>query len=127
MTQVVIIGAGIAGVPAAYAIKNRLGPNDRVTVVSDRAHFNFVPSNPWVALGWRNRSDITFNIDPYLEARDIHFVARGLAQVHPDTNQDAKRYLGEVALADMERERRNLILAELPENQPGVEFHGGGT
>lgn len=87
MTQVVIIGAGIAGVPAAYAIKNRLGPNDRVTVVSDRAHFNFVPSNPWVAMGWRNRSDITFNIDPYLEARDIHFVARGLAQVHPATNQ----------------------------------------
>ena len=41
--------------------------------------------------------------------------------------KDAKRYLGEVALADMERERRNLILAELPENQPGVEFHGGGT
>ena len=30
--------------------------------------------------------------------------------------------LGEVALADMERGRRNLILAELPENQPGAEI-----
>ena len=41
--------------------------------------------------------------------------------------KDAKRYLDEVILADMERARRDLILAELPENQPGVEFHGGGT
>ncbi len=41
--------------------------------------------------------------------------------------KDAKPYLDEVALADMERARRNLILAELPENKPGVEFHGGGT
>ena len=41
--------------------------------------------------------------------------------------KDAKRYLSEVALTDVERARRDLILAELPENQPGVEFHGGGT
>ncbi len=87
MAHIVIIGAGIAGVPAAYAIKNRLGPNDQVTVVSDRDDFNFVPSNPWIAMGWRDRSDIAFPIDPYLEARGIEFVAQGLAQIHAASNQ----------------------------------------
>ena len=87
MTHIVIVGAGIAGVPAAYAIKNRLGPNDRVTVVSDRDYFNFVPSNPWITMGWRNRKDITFPIDPYLEARGIHFVTQGLARIHAATNR----------------------------------------
>lgn len=87
MTHVVIVGAGIAGVPAAYAIKSRLAPNDQVTVVSDRAYFNFVPSNPWIAMGWRNRSDIAFPIDPFLEARGIHFVMQGLTQIHAANNQ----------------------------------------
>lgn len=87
MTHVVIVGAGIAGIPAAYALKNRLGPNDQVTVVSNRDYFNFVPSNPWIAMGWRNRNDIAFPIDPYLEARGIHFVPTGLAQVHAATNR----------------------------------------
>jgi len=87
MAHIVIVGAGIAGVPAAYALKNRLGPNDSVTVVSDRDYFNFVPSNPWIAMGWRDRADIAFPIDSYLEARCIDFVAQGLAQIHAASNQ----------------------------------------
>ncbi len=62
MTHVVIIGAGIAGVPAAYAIKAQLGSKEKVTVVSDKDYFHFVPSNPWIAMGWRNRTDIAFPI-----------------------------------------------------------------
>jgi len=87
MTHVVIVGAGIAGMPAAYAIKSRLAPNDQVTVVSDRAYFNFVPSNPWIAMGWRNRGDIAFPIGPFLEARGIHFVMLGLTQIHAASHE----------------------------------------
>ena len=71
MTHVVIIGAGIAGVPAAYAIKAQLGSKEKVTVVSDKDYFHFVPSNPWIAMGWRNRTDIAFPIEPYLRERGI--------------------------------------------------------
>ena len=42
MSHAVIAGAGIAGIPAAYALKSRLGPNGQVTVVSDRDYFNSV-------------------------------------------------------------------------------------
>ncbi len=87
MTHVVILGAGIAGVSAAYALKAKLGPNDEVTVVSDKPYFHFVPSNPWIAMGWRERSDIAFPIGPYLESRGIRFIHSGVKRIQPDVIQ----------------------------------------
>ncbi|MHB1144581.1 MAG: NAD(P)/FAD-dependent oxidoreductase [Thiobacillus sp.] len=87
MTHVVILGAGIAGVSAAYALKARLGARDEVTVVSDKPYFHFVPSNPWVAMGWRERSDIAFPIGPYLESRGIKFIHSGVKRIQPDVIQ----------------------------------------
>lgn len=87
MTHVVILGAGIAGVSAAYALKAKLGPHDEVTVVSDKPYFHFVPSNPWVALGWRERSDIAFPIGPHLESHGIKFIHSGVKRIQPDVIQ----------------------------------------
>ena len=60
MAHVVVIGASTGGLPAAYEIKEVLGGGHDVTVVSHSPDFHFVPSNPWVAVGWRKRSDISF-------------------------------------------------------------------
>ncbi len=87
MTHVVILGAGIAGVTAAYALKAQLGPHDEVTVVSDKPYFHFVPSNPWIAMGWRERADIAFPIAPYLESRGIKFIHSAVERIHPDVIQ----------------------------------------
>ncbi|MDP2266398.1 MAG: FAD-dependent oxidoreductase [Thiobacillus sp.] len=87
MTHVVILGAGIAGVTAAYALKAKLGPQDEVTVVSDKPYFHFVPSNPWVAMGWRERTDVAFPIGPYLESRGIKFIHSGVKRIQPDVIQ----------------------------------------
>lgn len=87
MTHVVILGAGIAGVPAAYALKSRLGPKDQVTVISDKDYFHFVPSNPWVAMGWRERTDIAFPIEPYLRERGIRFIHSRVKRILPDIIQ----------------------------------------
>ena len=87
MTHVVILGAGIAGVSAAYALKAKLGPHDEVTVVSDKPYFHFVPSNPWIAMGWRERSDIAFPIGPYLESRGIRFIHSGVKRIQPGVIQ----------------------------------------
>jgi sulfide:quinone oxidoreductase len=40
---------------------------------------------------------------------------------------DAKSYLNEAGVEAMALSRRELLVEELPERQPGVEFHGGGT
>ena len=87
MTHVVILGAGIAGVTAAYALKAKLGPRDEVTVVSDKPYFHFVPSNPWIAMGWRERADIAFPIAPYLESRGIKFIHSAVRRIQPDVIQ----------------------------------------
>ena len=87
MTHVVVVGAGIAGVPAAYSMINRLGINDKVTVVSDKDYFHFVPSNPWVAMGWRDKSDVMFPIGPCLAERGIEFIPKALRKVDGANNQ----------------------------------------
>jgi sulfide:quinone oxidoreductase len=40
---------------------------------------------------------------------------------------DAKAYLDEDSVEALAHARRALLVEELPERQPGVEFHGGGT
>jgi len=87
MTHIVILGAGIGGLNAAYDMKEQVGPNDKVTVVSDNPYFQFTPSNPWVAVNWRSRADITFDLAPYLEKKGIGLVATAAKRVHPEENR----------------------------------------
>jgi len=74
MAHIVILGAGTGGMPAAYEMKAELGKNHEVTVINENEYFQFVPSNPWVAVGWRNRETITFPIRKYLERKKINFI-----------------------------------------------------
>jgi sulfide:quinone oxidoreductase len=75
MAHIVILGAGTGGMPAAYEMKEAVGDQHKVTVINANEYFQFVPSNPWVAVGWRTREDITFPIKPYLEKKKINFIA----------------------------------------------------
>ncbi len=86
MAHVVIIGASTGGLPAAYDIRSVLGRGHEVTVISDKENFTFVPSNPWVAVGWRSRSDISFPLEPYLNKKKINFVGKAVTEIKPDDN-----------------------------------------
>ncbi len=81
MAHVVILGAGTGGMPAAYEMKAALGKNHEVTVINERDYFQFVPSNPWVAVGWRDRKSITFDIRKYLEKKNINFIAKRVDKI----------------------------------------------
>ncbi len=61
---IAILGAGLGGTIAAYEIKSAVGSSADVTVVSQGNMFNFVPSNPWVAVGWRERAAIQVDLPP---------------------------------------------------------------
>jgi sulfide:quinone oxidoreductase len=74
MAHIVVLGAGIGGMPAAYELRDVLGKSHNITVVNERDNFQFVPSNPWLAVGWRKRSDISFPIEQYLTKKDINFI-----------------------------------------------------
>lgn len=87
MSHIVIIGAGIGGMPCAYELKEKLGKSHQVTVVNATDYFQFVPSNPWVAVGWRDRGAITFPIRPYLEKKGIQFIAQPVMKIEAENNQ----------------------------------------
>jgi len=90
MAHVVVIGAGIGGLPAAYEMKealNDLGGKHEVTVVSSVDYFQFVPSNPWVAVGWRTKEDICFQVGPYLNKKGINFLSTGVKEIHAKENR----------------------------------------
>ncbi len=74
MAHIVILGAGIGGMPAAYEARELLGKEHQITVVNATDYFQFTPSNPWVAVGWRTRDEITFPIEPYLKRKGIGFI-----------------------------------------------------
>ena len=86
MAHVVIIGASTGGLPAAYDTREILGKQHKITVISDKDHFTFVPSNPWVAVGWRKRSDISFPLAPYLKRKNIEFIHSAATEIKPDEN-----------------------------------------
>ncbi|MBX3648660.1 MAG: NAD(P)/FAD-dependent oxidoreductase [Rhodocyclaceae bacterium] len=87
MAHVVIMGAGIGGLPAAFELREALRKEDRITVVSNSPTFHFVPSNPWVAVNWRKREDIELDLATILNRKNIDFSAAGVTRVHPDANQ----------------------------------------
>lgn len=87
MKHIVVLGAGTGGMPAAYELRNKLGAEHRITVVNASETFQFVPSNPWVAVGWRKRVETTFEIRPYLARKGIEFVAQSVSQIDAAGNQ----------------------------------------
>ncbi len=86
MAHIIVLGAGIGGMSAAYELRAALPRTHRITVVNALEYFQFVPSNPWLGVGWRERDAITFPIRPYLEKKDIEFVAQRVDRIDPEAN-----------------------------------------
>lgn len=87
MAHIVVLGAGTGGLPAAYELRDELGKEHQITVINEREYFQFVPSNPWVAVGWRERGDICFDIKPYVERKGISFIAKRVDKIDPEASE----------------------------------------
>lgn len=87
MANIIVIGAGIGGVPAAYELQAKLGKSHHVTVVSANEYFQFIPSNPWLAVGKRVRDEITVELRPHLEKKGIAFIAQPVESILADENR----------------------------------------
>jgi sulfide:quinone oxidoreductase len=87
MAHIVVLGGGIGGVSSAYELKQALRKEDRVTLVSNKPLFQFTPSNPWVAVKWRTKKDITIDLASILPKHGIAFNSAGATRVHADSNR----------------------------------------
>ncbi|WP_454854604.1 NAD(P)/FAD-dependent oxidoreductase [Rhizobium binxianense] len=86
MSHIVVLGAGLGGIIMAYEMKSKLRHEDRVTVVNLGSAYSFVPSNPWVAVGWRQPDDIVVDLVPVLKQRGIELRPEGAERVEPVSN-----------------------------------------
>jgi len=76
MAGIVVMGAGVGGMPAAYDLKKALGKSHEVALVGTSEHFQFTPSNPWVTVGWRKPDQVLVPIRPNVERKGIVFHSR---------------------------------------------------
>ena len=69
MAHIVVLGAGLGGSIMAYELADQIGPNDHITVITKDPIYHFVPSNPWVAVGWRKRDEVSIDLAPVMEKK----------------------------------------------------------
>ena len=87
MSRIVVLGAGLGGMAAAYDLRAALGVGADITVVGDGPYFNFTPSNPWVAVGWRTPERIRVAVRGPLNEHGIHYIEVPVQAILPDENR----------------------------------------
>jgi sulfide:quinone oxidoreductase len=87
LPRIVVLGAGLGGTIAAYEIRDACKGKAEVMVVSDTEDYWFVPSNPWVAVRWREPEAIRVHLPPVMKKRGIGFTAIGAERVFPEENR----------------------------------------
>jgi len=84
MAHIVVLGAGLGGSIMAYELKEQLRAQDSVTVITKDPKYHFVPSNPWIAVGWRERKDISVDLAPTMAKKGIKFIPVAAEKLHPE-------------------------------------------
>ena len=83
MAEVVIMGGGLSGAIVAYEMKTQLRREDRLTIVTKDPVYHFVPSNPWVPVGWRSRDNLQVDLAPTLARRGVNYKVCPVTKVSP--------------------------------------------
>lgn len=83
MANIVVLGAGLGGTLMTYELLDHIRPEDKVTLIGQEERYHFVPSNPWVAVGWRTRPDIEVDLHDVLKRRNVDYLTQGAKRVHP--------------------------------------------
>jgi len=86
MAHIVIMGAGLGGAIMAYELKAQMRPEDKLTVVTKDPLYHFVPSNPWVPVGWRTRENVEVDLAPTFARKGIAFKPTPVTKVSPKEN-----------------------------------------
>ena len=79
---IVVLGAGLGGATASFEIKAAVKDRADVMVVSDSDAYSFVPSNPWVAVRWREPEAIQVRLPPVFAKKKIGFTPVGAKRLH---------------------------------------------
>jgi sulfide:quinone oxidoreductase len=74
MPNVVVIGAGLGGLPAAYELRHLLPRDHSVTLIANESHFTFIPGLIQVALDLKPLSHLQLDLQPLAQRHRLTLV-----------------------------------------------------
>jgi len=84
MARIVILGGSFGGLTAAFELRRLLGNRADITLLCDIERFIFIPSLPWLAMGWRRSEEITLPLKGILTRGGIKFVHSAAESIDPE-------------------------------------------
>lgn len=87
MANVVVIGAGLAGLPAAYELRHLLPGAHTVTLISSEPKFTFIPGLIQVALNLKPLAHIQLDLSRLAQRHHLNWVPGKVTSLDPDNKQ----------------------------------------
>jgi sulfide:quinone oxidoreductase len=84
--NVIVVGGSFAGLTAAFELMRLLKNKVGITVIARQDQFVFIPSFIWIVPGWRRSDQLTFDLKPALESKNIQFINAVLLEIKPEQN-----------------------------------------
>ncbi len=91
MARIVILGAGISGHTVARYLGNWIGKEHKITVVTPKPKWNWVPSNIWVGVGEMTEKQVTFELAPIYKRLGVEFLQAQALSIHPEGSASSAR------------------------------------
>ena len=111
MAEVLILGAGVSGHTAATFLRRWLAKEHRVTVVSPKSHYNWLPSNIWVGVGKMKMDQVRFALAPVYEKAGIRFIQAKATSIWPEGSAQHAQAFIEAERTDGEKQGETETIA----------------
>ncbi|WP_448570545.1 NAD(P)/FAD-dependent oxidoreductase [Trichothermofontia sp.] len=83
MAHVVVIGAGLGGLPTAYELRHLLPSQHRVTLISDQSKFTFIPGLVRVGLDVDPLDHFQLDLAPLAQRHGVELITRKVTGLDP--------------------------------------------
>ncbi len=87
MAHIIVVGAGLAGLPTAYELRHLLPRQHQITLISNTPKFTFIPSLPWVGLGLQALEKVQLDLGKLVPQRGIEWLPEVVTKIDPKTQQ----------------------------------------
>lgn len=87
MAKVVVIGAGLGGLPTAYELRHLLPSQHTVTLISDRPQFTFIPGLIRVALNLNSLAHIQLDLSQLAQQQGIEWIQGKVTALEPENQR----------------------------------------
>ena len=83
MARFLIVGGSFGGLTTAFELRRSLGSPAKIAVLSDTERFTFLPSLPWLAMGYKRPESLVFDIRKPLARKGIEFIRGEASSIDP--------------------------------------------